>query len=318
MINAVVLNAGKLDFDRKLDFSPLNQLTVLTRHETSNGQEIIERIQNQAIVITKELPIGRDLILQFPPSVKLICEAGTGYNNIDIAAAREKKITVCNVPGYSTEAVAQLAVACMLNFSSSLSLQKTMLKQKDFSNFTKYLQVPHFELKNKTLGLIGAGAISYQTAIVAHALGMNILVYSRTAKLWDTLHAKFVSLEELLPSCDFVSIHCPLTPQTRHLMNKQRFQQMKRSAYIINTARGPIINEADLIDALQKKWLAGAALDVQDPEPPALDNPLFEMDNVLLTPHIGWQTLESRQRLIGLLAGNIGAYNQGNPINIVF
>ncbi|KYZ77397.1 hydroxyacid dehydrogenase [Anaerosporomusa subterranea] len=317
MTNTVVLNAGKLDFDHKLDYSPLNQLTVLTKYEASNDQEIIERVQNQDIVITKELAVGRELILQFPPSVKLICEAGTGYNNIDIAAAREKNITVCNVPGYSTEAVAQLAIACMLNLSSSLSLQQTMIKQRDLSNFTKHLQVPHFEIQNKTLGLIGAGAISYQAAVVARALGMNILVYSRTPKAWNQLNAKFVTLEELLANSDFVSIHCPLTPQTKHLMNKERFQLMKPSAYIINTSRGPIINETDLIAALQNKQLAGAALDVQDPEPPALDNPLFAMDNVLLTPHIGWKTLESRQRLIGLLAGNINAYIKGIPTNIV-
>lgn len=317
MLHAVMLNAGKLDFDHQLDFTPLSDLIVLTKHEASNEQEIIERVQNQQIVITKELPVGGDLIRQFPPSVQLICEAGTGYNNIDLAAAREKNITVCNVPGYSTEAVAQLAIAYILNFSSSLSLQQTMIKQKDYSNFTRHLQTPHYEVQNKTLGLIGAGAISHQTATVAHALGMKIVVCSRTAKQWDHLQARFVSLEELLSCSDFVSIHCPLTPQTRHLINQERLALMKPSACIINTARGPIIHEADLIAALQSKRLAGAALDVQDPEPPELDNPLFSMDNVLVTPHIGWKTLESRQRLIQLLAKNITAFAQGNPINTV-
>lgn len=317
MLNTVALNAGKLDFDGKLDFTPLTQLTALTRYAASNQSDILDRVQNQAIVISKEVPLGKELIQKMPSSVKLICEAGTGYNNIDIAAARAKNITVCNVPGYSTEAVAQLAIACILNFSSSLSLQKTMLHEKNFSNFTKHLQVPHFELQGKTLGLIGAGAIGHQTALVAHALGMNILVYSRTVKSWEALNAKFVSLDELLAAADFVSIHCPLTPETRHLLNKERFRQMKATAYLINTARGPIIDEADLIDALQNQRLAGAALDVQDPEPPSLDNPLFAMDNVLLTPHIGWQTLESRQRLIGLLAGNINAWLQGKPVNTV-
>ena len=192
-----------------------------------------------------------------------------------------------------------------------------MLQAKDFSNFTRHLQVPHFELNAKTLGLIGAGAISRQTAVVAHALGMNILVYSRSRKDWADLNAAFVSLDEVLAAADFLSIHCPLTPETRHLLDRHRFGQMKSTAYIINTARGPIIHEADLIDALQNKRLAGAALDVQDPEPPALDNPLFTMDNVLLTPHIGWQTLESRQRLIGLLADNIAAWLQGKPVNTV-
>lgn len=317
MKNTVVLNAGKLDFDHKLDFSPLSKITALSIFESSNPQEIIERVQNQQVVITKELPVGKDLLAQFPPSVEMICEAGTGFNNIDLATAREKNITVCNVPGYSTHAVAQLAIALMLNLSSSLSLQQTMIKQNDYRNFSEHLQVPHFELQGKTLGLIGSGAIARQTATIAHALGMKIIVNSRTAKNWNQLNASFVSLDTLLAGSDFVSIHCPLTTETRHLINKDRLSVMKPTAFIINTARGPIINEADLIEALRNQKLAGAALDVQDPEPPELDNPLFKMDNVLLTPHIGWKTLESRQRLINLMADNIAAYLAGKPINVV-
>lgn len=317
MKSTVILNAAKLDFDHKLDFSQISKLTLMNKFDSSSEQEILQRVQDQTVVITKELTVGRDLILQFPPSVKLICEAGTGYNNIDISAAREKNIAVCNVPGYSTEAVAQLAIALMLNLSSSLSLQQTMVRQKNFSNFTDHLQVPHFELQNKTLGVIGAGSIGYQVATVARALGMKILAYSRTAKSWGNLDATFVSLDELLTNSDFVSIHCPLTVETRHLINKDSLKLMKPSAFIINTSRGPIINEFDLIAALQTNQLAGAALDVQDPEPPALDNPLFMMDNVILTPHIGWKTFESRQRLIGLLAKNIEAFSHGKPINVV-
>ena len=317
MKNAVILNAGKLDFDKKLDFSGVSKITSLNIFEDSSPEEIIERVQNQQIVITKELTVNKDLLDQFPDSVELICEAGTGFNNIDLIKAREKNITVCNVPGYSTHAVAQLAIALMLTLSSSLGLQQTMIRRGDFSNFTEHLQVPHFELQGKTLGLIGSGAIARQTATVAHALGMKIIVNSRTAKSWDDLDASFVSIENLLSQSDFVSIHCPLTTETRHLINAERLKLMKPSAFIINTARGPIINEADLINALQGGKLAGAALDVQDPEPPDLNNPLFKMNNVLLTPHIGWKTLEARQRLIGLLADNISAYLAGKPINVV-
>lgn len=317
MKNTVILNAAKLDFDHKLDFSPLRQLTAVTSYETSREQDIIDRVRNQHVVITKELPIGTDLLKHFPPSIELICEAGTGFNNIDLNAARKQNITVCNVPGYSTQAVAQLAIACILNLSSSLSLQQIMIKQKIFSNFTEHLQVPHFEVQDKTIGLIGSGAIAYQTAVVAHALGMRILVHSRTPKTWTAVKAKFVSLEQLLADSDFVSIHCPLTTETKHLISKDRLRLMKSSAYIVNTARGPIIQENDLIEALQNKLIAGAALDVQDPEPPERNNPLFTMDNVLLTPHIGWKTLESRQRLIGLLAENISAFYKGSPIHVV-
>lgn len=305
MINTVFLNAAKLDFDHKLDFSSLTQLTTVTTFAASSDEEILQRVKDQNIVITKELPVGRDLISQFPPSVQLICEAGTGYNNIDIAAAREKNISVCNVPGYSTEAVAQLVVTFMLNLSSSLTQQQTMLKQGNFDNFTKHLQVSHIELLDKTLGVIGSGAIGRQVIKIALALGMNILVYNRTPKTWDEPKIENASLEELLRRSDFVTIHTPLTSDTKHLINQDRLMLMKPSAFVINTSRGPIIKETDLIEALQNGKIAGAALDVQDPEPPELDNPLFAMDNVILTPHIGWKCLESRQRLINLLAGNI-------------
>ncbi|MBC2578785.1 NAD(P)-dependent oxidoreductase [Clostridium sp. DJ247] len=317
MKNTVFLNSAKLDFDNKLNFSSLIEISTVTKYEESNNEEILERVKDQNVVITKELPIGRDLIVQFPPSVKLICEAGTGYNNIDIVAAKEKNITVCNVPGYSTEAVAQLVIAFILNLSSSLTLQQNMIKQKNFDNFTKCLLVPHFEIQNKTLGVIGAGAIGQQVMKVARALGMNILVYSRTPKQWTHPNIQSVSLEELLKQSDFVTIHCPLTDNTKHLIDKDRLKLMKPSAFIINTSRGAIIKETDLIEALQNKVIAGAALDVQDPEPPELDNPLFTIGNVILTPHIGWKCFESRQRLIELLANNIKSFIEGKPINVV-
>lgn len=317
MKNTVFLNSAKLDFDNKLDFSQLAKLTTITKYDTSNDADILEKVKNQDIIITKELPLGRDLISQFPPSVKLICEAGTGYNNIDIAAAKEKNITVCNVPGYSSEAVAQLVITFMLNLSSSLTLQQVMINKGNFDNFTKFLQVPHFELHNKVLGVIGAGAIGQSVMKIALALGMNILVYSRTPKSFNNPNIKFVSLEELLKESDFVTLHCPLTDNTKHLIDKDKLNLMKSSAFIINTSRGAIIKELDLIGALKNKKIAGAALDVQDPEPPELDNPLFTMDNVILTPHIGWKCIESRQRLINLLADNVEAFIQGKPINAV-
>jgi glycerate dehydrogenase len=317
MKKTTFLNSAKLDFDNKLNFSPLMELTVLTKYAASSNEEILERVKDQNIIITKELPVGRDLIAQFPSSVELICEAGTGYNNIDITAARERNITVCNVPGYSTEAVAQLAVTFMLNLSSSVALQQIMLKQGNLVNFTKYLQVPHFELLNKTLGVIGYGNIGRQVIKIAQALGMNVLVYTRTPMPWVDSRVQFVSLEELLKQSDFVTVHCPLTADTRHLISRDRLKLMKPSAFIINTSRGAIIKETDLIEALQSGIIAGAALDVQDPEPPEADNPLFAMKNVILTPHIGWKCIESRQRLIELLAANIEAFIQEKPVNIV-
>lgn len=317
MNNTVFVNAARIDFDKKLDFSPIAAITSFTQFDASTDEQLLQRVQNQNIVITKELPVGRDLISQFPPSVKLIAEAGTGFNNIDLAAAKEKGITVCNVPGYSTEAVAQLVIGLMLNLSSSIAQQQIMLRQKNFINFTTDISLPHHEVQNKTLGIIAFGAIGRQVAKIAQCLGMRILAYDPAVNPDAHPSVKFVPLEELLAESDFVTIHAPLTPQTRYLINAERLKVMKPTAYIINAARGPIIKEADLIDALKSGVIAGAALDVQEQEPPALDNPLFTMDNVIMTPHIGWKTIESRQRLVALIAKNIDAFLKGSPINVV-
>lgn len=317
MLNTVFLNSLKVDFDKKLNFEPITKVTHLTNYDSSNDEEILERVIDQNIVITKELPLGRDLIAQFPSSVRLICEAGTGYNNIDLKAAKEKNITVCNIPGYSSEAVAQLALTFILTLSSSLMTQQNMLQHKNYDNFTKYLNVPHMEVLGKTLGLIGSGGIGGQVIKIARSLGLNILVNSRTPKKWDDPNIHSANLEELLKQSDFVSIHCPLTPETKHLINKDTLKFMKPTAFIINTSRGSIIKETDLIEALQNKTIAGAALDVQEQESPELDNPLFDMENVILTPHIGWKCIESRQRLINLIAGDIKAFTDGNPINVI-
>ena len=318
MVKTVFLNLAKLNFDNKLDFSSITKLTTFTKYDESNDKKILKRVEDQNVIITKELPLGRNLISQFPSSVKLICEAGTGYNNIDIIAAREKNIAVCNIPSYSTQAVANLVITYILNFSSSLIQQQIMLKQKNFDNFTKHLELPHFELQNKTLGVIGGyGAIGREVIKIALALGMNIIIYSRTQKPWDNSNVHFVSLENLLKQSDFVTLNCPLTEDTLHLINKERLKLMKPSAFIINTSRGSIIKEIDLIEALQNGEIAGAALDVQDPEPPELNNPLFDMENVILTPHIGWRRFESRQRLIELMAINIKSFIKEDLINVV-
>lgn len=314
---AVFLNVARLDFDRRLDFGPVAALTALTTFEASSADAILPRVEGQTIVITKELPLGKDLIQGFPDSVRLIVEAGTGYNNIDMVATKSRGITVCNIPGYSSEAVAQLAIAFMLNLSSSLHLQQRMLDQANRDNFTKHLLVPHAEVLGKTLGVIGGGAIGSRVITTALALGMNILVSHPGPTLEGNPAVKTATLEDLLRQSDFVTLHCPLTPATRHLINENTLKLMKPTAYLINCARGAIIHEAALIEALQQGVLAGAALDVQELEPPALDSPLYDMPQVVLTPHIGWKPLEARQRLIGILADNIRAFLQGAPINVV-
>ena len=316
MINqkVVVLNAAKMNYDGLLDFSVLSPETVV--YEDSSPDQIIERIQGACAVVTKELPVPADMIEQFPDSVRLICEAGTGYNNIAIDAARQKGIMVCNVPAYSSHRVAHTAIMMMLNLSSTMQTQIKMLGRGDRSNFTDHLQVPHVELNGKTLGVVGYGNIGRQVIRVAQALDMKVLCYTRTARP-DEENLSFVTLETLLKESDYISLHCPLNDKTRHLINEETISLMKPSAFLINTSRGALIDEPALIRALTEKRIAGAGLDVQETEPPAQDNPLYTLENVVLTPHMGWKGLETRQRLVGVVAADIQGFLNGNPVNVV-
>ena len=310
----VVLNAKKMNFDGKLDFSVLS--SDVTVYDDTTNEELPGRIQGADIIVTKDMPVSAEMIQRFPESVKLICEAGTGYNNIDLEAARKKGITVCNIPAYSTERVAHTAIMMILNLSSTMQVQMKMLANGNHDNFTKNLQVPHVEVNGKTLGVIGAGHIGKKVIKIAQALDMNILVYTRTPGE-DEKGIRYVSLKELLEHSDYVSLHCPLTESTKHMINKETLKLMKPSAFIINTSRGALIDEAALIEALKNGKIAGAGLDVQETEPPKETSPLYTMENVLLTPHMGWKGLETRQRLVSILADNIKNFLAGNPKNVV-
>ena len=310
----VVVNAGKMNYDHALDFSILsNDVQV---YDNSTNEEFIERIQGARVVVTKELPVNAELLSQFPDTVKLIVEAGTGYNNIDLNAAKKRGITVCNIPAYSTERVAHTVIMMILNFASTMQKQIGMLAKGDRSNFTKYLQVSHTEVNGKTLGVVGAGHIGMEVIKVAKALGMNILIHTRTPKA-DGDGVRYVSLGELLENSDYSTLHCPLNEQTKYMINKEIIAKMKPSAVIVNTGRGPLINEVDLCEALATKRIAGAGLDVQEVEPPAEDSPLYTLDNVIITPHMGWKGLETRQRLVGIIRDNVQAFFKGEPINVV-
>lgn len=310
----VVLNGDKMNYDGKLDFSVLSPDTVV--YDDSKGDEIVERIDGAAAVITKEMPVPAEIIQQFPDSVKLIVEAGTGYNNIDIQAAKNKGITVCNIPAYSTQRVAHTAVMLLLNLASSMRVQMAMLTKGDRRNFTDHLLVPHGEVNGKVLGIIGAGHIGREVMKIAIALGMEIVVYTRTPRP-DEDHITYTDLETVLKTCDYLSIHCPLTEKTRHLIDRDAIALMKPSACIINTARGAIIDETALIEALQQHRLAGAGLDVQEVEPPVADSPLYTMEHVILTPHMGWKGLETRQRLVQIIAEDVRHFFDGDPVNVV-
>ena len=310
----VVVNAGKMDFDGQLDFSILSDDVQV--YQNSTNEEFIERIQGATAVVTKEYPVPAELMAQFPDTVKLIVEAGTGYNNIDLDAARSHGITVCNILAYSTERVAHTVIMMLLNLASTMQQQIAMLARGDRSNFTKHLQVPHTEVNGKTLGIIGAGHIGLEVIKVARALGMNILIHTRTPKE-DSEGIRYVSFETLMSESDYISLHCPLNDKTKYMIDKKAISLMKPTAFIINTGRGALINEADLIEALQNKAIGGAGLDVQEVEPPAEDSPLYTLENVIITPHMGWKGFETRQRLVGIISDDIHGFFEGKPVNVV-
>lgn len=303
-----------MNYDHRLDFSVLSDEVKV--YEETEPEQILERIQGFDIVVTKEIPVPGDIIRQFPDEVKLIVEAGTGYNNHDLEAIREKGLTLCNVPAYSTERVAHTAIMMIMNLSSSMRKQMNMLHDKDRTNFTRCMQVEHVEINGKTLGVIGTGNIGREVIKIAQALGMGILAYARTPRE-DEPGIHFAGLEDVLTQSDYLTLHCPLNADTRHLINKDTLALMKSTAFIINTARGALIDEAALIEALREGRIAGAGLDVQEVEPPAADNPLYDMENVIITPHMGWRGLETRQRLVSIAADDIKNFLAGTPVNVI-
>lgn len=308
----VVLNAELVNYDKNIDYNQIASEVMI--YDETPEDKILERVQGYNIVVTKEMKVSGDIIRAFPDSVKMICEAGTGYNNLDLDAIKEKGITLCNIPAYSSERVAHTVIMLMLNLASSMQKQIRMLCENNHDNFTKHLMVDHIEVNEKTLGIIGYGNIGKEVIKVAKALGMKILVSTRTPREdVDGIH--FTSMEEVLKNSDFVSLHCPLNENTRHIMNQESIAMMKPSAFIINTARGALIDEQALIEAINQGVIAGAGLDVQEVEPLREDSPLYTMDNVIITPHIGWRGLETRQRLVSMIADNIKAFSEGNPIN---
>ena len=327
-LRCVMLNAARLDFDGRVNFDALRAVTDLVRFESSAPGDVVGRVQGANVVMNKEMPLTADLIKAFPASVKLICEAGTGYNNIDIAACRDKGISISNVPTYATEAMAHMAITLVMALACSLVPQAKALAtgNREHMKQVHLGSLPHFELTGKTLGLIGGlGTIGRRVAAMASVLGMQVIVSDLPTTPLGVRHElsgiEVVAFEDLMARSDFVSVHCPLNEDTAGLVSATALAKMKPSAYIVNTARGGIVDQDALVAALRDKRIGGAALDVYGPgsaPPPALpdDSPLYSLDNVILTPHIGWQRLEARQRVIDMCAQNVAAFARGDPTNI--
>ena len=305
-----VLNGKKVNYDGSVDYSVLGD--SVTVHDDCTPADYYGFSDGYDVIVSKELPMSYDDIMSLPVSVKLIAEAGTGYNNIDLNACRERGIGLINVPAYSSERVSHTAIMMMLCFASSMQKQFSMLANDDRSNFTDKLSVPHFEVNGKTMGVIGTGNIGKKTIAIGKALDMRVIAYKPGKPNADV---EYVDFDTLLKESDFVFLHCPLNESTRHMIDAKALSLMKPGACIINTARGALIDEQALIDALRENRIGGACLDVQENEPLAENSPLFELDNVILTPHMGWKGLETRQRLIGILRDGIASFENGGTLN---
>lgn len=310
----VVLNANLVNYDGNVDYSQIASEVVV--YDQTPEEKILERVDGFTVVVTKEMKVTGDIIRKFPDSVKMICEAGTGYNNINLDAVREKGIILCNIPAYSSQRVAHTAILMILNLASSMQKQIRMLAGGNRDNFHKHLMVDHVELNGKTLGVIGYGNIGKEVIKVAQAMGMKILVSTRRPRE-DVDNIHFTSKEEVIRQSDFISLNCPLNQSTRHMINKETLEMMKTTAFLVNTARGALVDEKALIDALQNNVIAGAGLDVQEIEPLDDASSLYTMDNVIITPHMGWRGLETRQRLLSIVKDNIDAFSKDQPINRV-
>ncbi|MDV6342428.1 2-hydroxyacid dehydrogenase [Nitrosomonas sp. Is35] len=286
-------------------------------YHDSSETEVAERIRAAEVIVSNKVYISRDAIAT-AQSLKLICIAATGYNNVDLAAAAEYGVPVCNVRGYATPSVVEHVFMLMLNQARQFSGYQALVKRGGWqqSQFFCPLDYPVMELSGKTLGIIGHGELGHAVAHVAQAFGMQVLIADHKGK---PPRAGRTAFDEVLRQADFITLHCPLSAETQHLMSQRELALMKPTAYLINTARGGLVNEADLLSSLSNGQIAGAAIDVIQGEPPSADNRILRElpPNLIVTPHIAWASHESRQRLLDQLAGNIAHFFQNKPFNQV-
>lgn len=308
--DAYPLNPGDLDWEM---ISTLGELTVYDR---TPAELITERSKEADIILTNKVSFTRNILIELP-QLKLINVLATGYDIIDIIAAKEKGITVCNVPAYGTASVAQHAFALLLELTNHAGKHaaSTAAGKWQHSKDWCYTESPIMELSAKTFGIVGFGNIGQQTARIADAFGMNVIYCSAHKK--ETAIGQYADAETLFTESDVVSLHCPLRKDTFQFVNQHLLQLMKSAAFLINTSRGQLIQEQDLADALNNNGIAGAALDVLSAEPPHPDNPLLTAKNCIITPHNAWMSKEARQRILNATATNIQAFLNGAPVNVV-
>jgi glycerate dehydrogenase len=299
-----------------LSWKTIEQFGTLTIYDRTPVADVVARCKDADIVLTNKVPFDKNAIHHLP-QLKLISVTATGYNIIDIVTAREQGITVCNVPAYGTASVAQQTFALILELTNHTGIHAASVAKGEWEaceDFA-YTKTPLTELAGKTLGIIGLGNIGEQVARIATAFGMKVLYNTPSEK--DTAVAQYTDMQTLFAESDIVSLHCPLKPDNHQFVNQSLLQLMKPSAFLINTARGQLINEQDLANALNNQVIAGAGLDVLSAEPPSPDNPLLKAKNCIITPHIAWITKEARERMIDVTAKNIAAFLEGRAVNRV-
>ena len=303
-----------------LSWEGIKELGDYTVYDRTAPDEIIRRAKGAEILIINKTVLDRSLLDALSPELKYIGLQSTGYNVVDCEYARELGITVCNIPAYSTNAVAQLVFAFILQITNKVTLHSDAVKNGEWCSCPDFCfwKEPLTELDGKTIGIIGFGSIGRRVAQIAEAFGMNVLAYSPRKKEIGNLNTlKFTDLNTLLSNSDIITCHCPLTEETTGLINKENISKMKKSAVFINTSRGPVVDEKALADALNNGDIAAAGLDVLKVEPARKDNPLLTAKNCYITPHIAWAAQETRARLLKILEENIRAYLSGKPQNVV-
>ena len=309
-LDAHTLNPGDLDW------TPLTALGEVTFYDRTTTGEIVERVKDAAIVLVNKVKMSRQTLVQLP-KLRYVGVTATGYDIVDVVAARELGIIVTNVRGYGSDSVAQLTVALLLELALNVGRHSQSVHAGEWEQSPDfcYWKSPLIELAGKTLGLVGYGDIGRKVADIGRAMGMTIIVNKRHPD--NSPNVQFVDLPTLFAQSDVVSLHCPMTPENRGFVNRDLLATMKPSAFLLNTSRGGLINEADLAEALHNGILAGVGIDVLSVEPPTSENPLLTAPKCIITPHIAWASFEARGRLLKAVVENIKAFQSGTPINVV-
>lgn len=312
ILDGYAMNPGDLSWEQ------LKTLGEVQLYDRTSFSEVTDRIKEAEIVLTNKVVLNATAI-QEAVNLKYIGVMATGVNVVDIEAAKAKGITVTNIPAYSTDSVAQLTFSLLLELANHVQAHAESVAQGDWvkSEDFSYLIAPQTELKGKTLALIGFGKIGQAVARIGLAFGMQVIAAHHHPKRDAMKGVSFVEEERCFREADFLSLHCPLNAANKGFVNKEQLKLMKSSAFIINTARGPLINEADLAETLNEEKISGAALDVLSTEPPSEDNPLLKAKNCIITPHIAWSTLEARTRLMNTVVDNIRHWQAGAVVNEV-